>query len=110
MKDKEKAALMGTLVTVTHGIRAAWNEEKQTTEWTPYNLPRNRSGWVVGFRNLQNGIYHEGHASGPDGDDYEQAYLEVTSIVPVAQVCFWPSMKPVLAPMFGFLKVIGYPR
>ena len=73
--------------------------------WRPKSYFDPRAGWVVGFRVVREGELKKGHAySGYDGDyDYEPGHLTVSNTVQVVLVSFWPSMKPVLIPLNGYV-------
>ena len=67
----------------THRTRARWLEH----EICP------RTGWVMGFRNVQDGFILAGH----DGAEFK-----VTDTHRCALVVFWPMEKPVHVPMDGY--------
>ena len=71
------------------------------TWWESRDLEISRAGWIVGVRYLPEGTSYFPRGS---GEDYEQAYLDVQNVKPAWQVSFWPSLKPILVPVDGFIK------
>jgi hypothetical protein len=67
----------------THRTRARWLEH----EICP------RTGWIMGFRNVQDGFILAGHDS---------AEFKVTDTHRCALVVFWPMQRPVHVPMDGY--------
>lgn len=107
MKRKIMLEIMGQIVTVTHRFErkriypesAMFRNSRCNKEWHIVNVKDQRAGWIVGFRTLQNGVYTPGNG---DIDDWEPAYLDVTSTVPCILVSYWPTMNPVKVPEIGF--------
>ena len=71
------------------------------TWWESRDLEISRAGWIVGVRYLSAGTSYppRGH-----GEDWENGYMDVSSVIPAWQVSFWPSLKPILVPVDGFIK------
>ncbi len=113
MKDKQKVKYMGTKVAVYFELRK-WVEseelpnegEKAVTRWRPEKLDKPRTGWIVGFRSMQEGYPVEYVHRGDEGEIvHVERYLRQIGRVQAVQVCYWPTMKPVLVPMDGFDSV-----
>ena len=93
MKHKEMAKLMGQVVTVSKRLIKNKNHTTGEVAWSTYKVVKPRSGWVVGFRFLQNGCITR---------DYDENYFEWSSSVLCMLVTCWPNQKPVNVPMDGF--------
>ena len=116
MKDKQKVKYMGTKVAVYFELRREYTKEKVETRssltsrilerdgvvWAPFKLDKPRSGWIVGFRSVQEGHFDY---TPYDEEGGQVPYLHQIGRVQAVQVCYWPTMKPVLVPMDGFDSV-----
>lgn len=118
MKHAETTKLMGRMVLVQkvlerqkdYGVTSdggslvasgmkAWWEEKEIEP---------RTGWVVGFRNLQNGHVRTGARPGWGIDGYdpgEPNEWKTKSVTRCVLVAFWPTQKPVHVPLDGYLAL-----
>lgn len=85
-------------VPTSGGMRAWWTEE---------TLEKPRTGWVVGFRTLQEGyVEPEGGGRSVYGEpDYEPAEWRTKGTKKCLLVAFWPTEKPVHVPLDGYTRV-----
>lgn len=109
MKDKQKVKYMGQKVAVYFELRKWCESEKLpdkgdqiVSRWRPEKLDKPRSGWIVGFRSMQEGYVAEGTY---DPEEGTERYLHQIGRVEAVQVCYWPTVKPVLVPIYGFDSV-----
>jgi hypothetical protein len=97
MNTKDRLALMGRVVTVTHELERSsdgpWYRDGTRRYWKTIEVEP-QAGWVAGFRTLQNGTY-----CGPGSD---APYLRNTESVPCILVTYWPTRNPVKVPLDGF--------
>lgn len=99
-----KLALMGRLVEFTYEYERL-EEEGNYRHWVPKKLDKMKTGWIVGFRTLQNGVYKPYSAChGMDGPEYDQAYLSVTSTVPCVLISTYFDSNPVRVPLEHFFQ------
>lgn len=101
MKGTTHAEMMGRVVLVAELMERHVSDivyKSCNISWTIRDNPRPRAGWIVGVRFVQEGLIHGAWSNGDDGD---AAHLEITKTIPVYQVSYWPTMKPVLVPFSG---------
>ena len=109
MKVKDMAQLMGKVVTITALLcrkEGPYQGGARKKEWVRFNkdeaTPRfgcreiGKVGWVVGFRNLQNGETVYGCMDEPN-------HWEGTSTIPCILVALKPNTKPIPVPLDGFI-------
>ena len=101
MKHKEMVELMGKKVIVS----SVWNRRNtgRHSDHTKRGLVRwekkevkSRAGWIVGFTYLQTGRVVYGYG-GEDPTIFKQTDKPVLAV----KVVYWPTMKPVFAPLDG---------
>jgi hypothetical protein len=116
MKHAEMVKLMGRMVLVQkvlerqkgvylpdkslkRHVKRAWWEEKEIEP---------RTGWVVGFRTVQEG-YVEPGSNGYNGiggyHEPEPDEWRTTGVKKCLLVAFWPTEKPVHVPVDGYVRV-----
>lgn len=112
MKHREMVAMMGKLVVVTQRlVRERSDDDRMLGRtWVPVSLPTPRTGWVVGFKWLQNGQIDPGYPGFNGIDGYEPPepteFKETGPRTPAMMVCFWPTMKPDFVPMDGYRMAV----
>lgn len=93
----QRVIVTATLERVYEGARRTW-EEQPCGPWT---------GWIVGFRHVQNGIHHPASGGASDtifgfAEEWDPPYLEQTGTVKCALVAPGPRRNPVKVPMDGW--------
>jgi hypothetical protein len=98
---------MGSIVTVleVYELRREKKEHQKARRWwerVPLQPPR--SGWVVGFRTIYDGVIHPaGYVGSYLGEpEVEPGYLSRTASHRCLLVAFTPYAKPVRVPEGGF--------
>lgn len=84
---------------ILKGLVKAWWEEKEIEP---------RTGWVVGFRAVQEGYVEPGSKGyyGIDGlVEDEPSEWRTTGVKKCLLVAFWPTEKPVHVPLDGYVRV-----
>lgn len=118
MKHAEMLKLMGRMVLVSRILERqkgnVYLHDKSLKEivkrvaWDGKSLENPRTGWVVGFRHVQEGyVEPESHGHGFSEDSYEPAEWKTEKVIPCLLVAFWPTEKPVHVPMDGYVLLLG---
>lgn len=92
MKVREQIKMMGLKVLVTKEL--CRRKSGGTVSWEARAIEPT-FGWVVGFRNLYNGVHKPGWGY---HEEYSPGYLEVTHTTQAALVCTWPGKVPIRVP------------
>lgn len=94
---------MGSIVTVLEvyelerSIDVDGSKERRRW-WKRVALAEKRTGWVVGYRTIFDGIVKPGRPRLFPDEDYGPPYLNVTASHPCLLVAFTPYSKPVRVP------------
>ncbi len=97
--------MMGKVVTVYYHYERSFQRRPNGEEYREYKvkpLPKELSGWVTGFRSLQNGFYRSGSYEDPPT-------LQQTERVRCVLVCVWPTQRPLMVP-YEAIRLGGVPR
>lgn len=113
MKHEVMVKLMGKMVLVSKVLERQQSYEKKpdklVSKWWEEKEIESRTGWVVGFRTLQEGYVKpgspprqmfDGQEDGGDPDEWR-----TTGVKKCLLVAFWPTEKPVHVPLDGYTRV-----
>jgi hypothetical protein len=106
MKHKDAVALMGKKVLITKVLYRACSDRvyewREVNETIASHFGVDRVGWVVGVRHLPQGrrINH----GWEDGTEWKQT----GKTTPCLMVCPWPTERPVMVPLDGYVLNPGY--
>jgi len=112
MKHVEMVKLMGTKVLVSKVLERQKGYVSKTSTvnkfWWEQKEIEPRTGWVVGFRTVQEGYVKPG-SNGYNGiDGYHEPEPDewrTTGVKKCLLVAFWPTEKPVHVPLDGYVRV-----
>ena len=109
MKHTEMVKLMGELVVVSWVLERQIGHDSsrriQKAYWRPRKLKKVRTGWIIGFRHVQEGYTEPGSDGGYGIDGLIEGIppeWKTERVIPCVLVAFWPTEKPKYVPMDGF--------
>jgi len=111
MKHAEMVKLMGKMVLVNKVLERANGFVSGIDQFSKFWSEREiepRTGWVVGFRTMQEGYVKPGSNGYHGIDGYHEAEPDEWRTVRVKKcvlVAFWPTEKPVHVPLDGYTKL-----
>lgn len=91
--SKKKFDLMGQIIVVTKIVKTRYVGSKREMYEEKLSVPR--PGWVVGYRNIQQGKrFYE--------DEVGYIFEQCGKPIQVLKVCFWNTYNPINVPLDGW--------